>query len=303
MREEKNRATTLPDYRKYGGMSPDREQVLLRAIRIGREAKEQLQQHTVRIEDIADAQRAVVAGEQSREELAESYLPLLAIIARRYSYGGSISTEDLIQEEAFGLLEAIDVCSKQRELNLAAVITVKAKNAVHRMIEQKRVLRFPSTTARAIRKVNYVSECLTKESGRDPKPEEIAEEMTIPPAIVRKLLIYIRTSSATSLDAPLSDDVDSSTLGEVYQTDEPTPQELLEQEDLCTQVRTVLKTLEPLEESTIRLRFGFVGGEVYTAEETAEELLLPLDEEQRMEIKALRKLRHPSRSSFLRDYL
>ena len=302
MREEKSKADLLPDCRKCGSMSADRERVLLRAIRIGREAKEQLQQHTVKLEDAAALKRDVLAGEQSRDELAVSYLPLLAVIARRYSYG-SMPTEDLIQEESFGLLEAIDVCSQKEELNLAAVITVKAKDTVHKMIEQKRVMRLPSPTTTAIRRVNYVSECLEKETGHTPMAEDIAEEMTIPPAIARKLLIYIRASSAKSLDEPVANERDSATFGELCKVNEPSPQELLEQEDLCTQVRDVLKTLEPVEESAIRLRFGFIGGEVYTAEETADELKLPLDEEQRVEIKAMRKLRHPSRSSFLRDYL
>ena len=302
MREEKNRAAPLPDYRKYGGMSPDTEQALLRAIQLGHEAKEQLQQHTVRIEDIAEAQRAIVAGEQSRTKLAVSYLPLLAIIARRYSYGGSISKEDLIQEGAIGLLNIIDNY-KGGTLNFPSFIAVEIKYAMSRLIKQKATLKLPSNISAAVRKVGTVSKNLERDYGHEPQAEDIAEEMTIPPAVVRRLLYYIRSSKALSLDAPAFDEADGSTFGELFVADELTPEELTEQRELQEQVKEVLATLEPLEESTIRLRFGFVGGEVYTAEETAEELLLPLDEEQRLEIKALRKLRHPSRSSFLRDYL
>jgi len=302
MREEKNRAAPLPDYRKYGGMSPDTEQVLLRAIQLGREAKEQLQQHTVRIEDIAEAQRAIVAGEQSRAKLAVSYLPLLAIMARRYSYGGSISKEDLIQEGAIGLLNIIDNY-KGGTLNFSSFIAVEIKRAMSRLINQKATLKLPSNISAAVRKVGTVSKNLERDYGHEPQAEDIAEEMTIPPAVVRRLLYYIRSSKALSLDAPAFDEAAGSTFGELFATDEVTPEEVIEHQELQEQVKEVLATLEPLEESTIRLRFGFVGGEVYTAEETAEELLLPLDEEQRLEIKALRKLRHPSRSSFLRDYL
>lgn len=302
MREEKNKATPLPDYRKYGGMSPDTEQVLLRAIQLGREAKEQLQQHTVRIEDIAEAQRAIVAGEQSREELAESYLPMLAVIARRYSYNGSFSVDDLMQEGSLGLLEAIDNY-KGGSLNIAAIITAQVKRAIGLLISQKASVKLPFYVSAAVREVGTVSKNLERDYGHEPRAEDIAEEMAIPPAVVRKLLIYIKTFNAFSLDAPVSDESDSATFGDLFVKDEQTPEELAEHWELREQVREVLATLEPLEESSIRLRFGFVGGEVYTAEETAEELLLPLDEEQRLEIKALRKLRHPSRSSFLRDYL
>ncbi|BAL01339.1 hypothetical protein OBV_41400 [Oscillibacter valericigenes Sjm18-20] len=103
--------------------------------------------------------------------------------------------------------------------------------------------------------------------------------MTIPPAIVRMLLNYTKSFYTRSLDAPVSDESDSATFGDLFVKDEPTPEELAEHRELREQVQEVLATLEPAEESAIRLRFGFVGGEVYTAEETAEELKLPLDQE------------------------
>lgn len=274
---------------------------MLRAILDGRAAKEQLQQHTVRLEDIADAKRAVVAGEQSREELTLSYLPLVAIIARRFSYS-NVSMDDLIQEGALGLLNIIDTY-KGGSLNFPAFITVGIKQAMSKLIKQKEVFKLPSTVSAAVRKVSTISKYMERDTGHEPQPEEIAEEMKIPPAIVRKLLIYIKTSSAFSLDAPVSSESDSATFEELFVKEEPTLEEMAERRDLQEQVREVLKTLEPVEESAIRLRFGFVGGEIYTAEETADELKLPPDEEQRVEIKAMRKLRHPSRSSFLRDYL
>jgi RNA polymerase primary sigma factor len=301
MREEKNRAAPLPDYHKCGSMSPDRERVLLWAIRDGRAAKEQLQQHTVRLEDIAAAKRDIANGAAAREELTLSYLPLLAIIARRYSYG-NILMEDLMQEGTLGLLEAIDTY-KGGTLNFPAIITVRVKRAMGQLITQKAAVQLPPHVSAAVRKVNTVSKCLERDTGHEPQPEDIAEEMTIPPAIVRRLLYYIRSSKAISLDTPVFDETDDAAFGDLFAADEPTPEELAERRELREQVREVLATLEPEEESTIRLRFGFVGGEVYTAEETAEELKLPLDQEQRVEIKAMRKLRHPSRSSFLRDYL
>ncbi len=219
-----------------------------------------------------------------------------------YSYGGSISKEDLIQEGALGLLNIIDNY-KGGTLNFSSFIAVEIKHAMSRLINQKATLKLPSNISAAVRKVGTVSKNLERDYGHEPQAEDIAEEMTIPPAVVRRLLYFIHSSKALSLDAPAFDEADGSTFGELFATDELTPEELTEQRELQEQVREVLATLEPLEESTIRLRFGFVGGEVYTAEETAEELRLPLDEEQRLEIKALRKLRHPSRSSFLRDYL
>ncbi|WP_312938747.1 sigma-70 family RNA polymerase sigma factor [Oscillibacter sp.] len=302
MREEKNRAAPLPDYHKCGAMSPDRERVLLRAIQEGRAAKEQLQQHTVRLEDIAAAKRDIANGVAAREELTLSYLPLLAIIAKRYSYGNSISMEDLMQEGALGLLEAIETCN-EIPLNFPAIITVRIRQALGRLIGQKNAVHIPHQVTGAIQKIRTTSECFSKETGCKPEVNDIAEEMTIPPAIVRMLLNYTKSFYTRSLDAPVSDESDSATFGDLFVKDEPTPEELAEHRELREQVREVLATLEPAEESAIRLRFGFVGGEVYTAEETAEELNLPLDQEQRVEIKAMRKLRHPSRSSFLRDYL
>lgn len=301
MREEKNRVTHLPDYHNYGGISADRERVLLRAIQIGREAKERLQQHTVKLEDAAALKQAVIAGKQSRDELALSYLPLLAITAKRYSYG-SIPMEDLMQEGTLGLLETIDTY-KGGALNFPAIITVRVKRAMGQLIRQRAAVQLPPHISAAIRKVNTVSKCLERDTGHEPQPEDIAEEMTIPPAVVRRLLNYIRSSKAISLDAPVFDEADDAAFGDLFAAEEPTPEELAERRELREQVREVLATLKPVEESAIRLRFGFIGGEVYTAEETADELKLPLNEEQRVEIKAMRKLRHPSRSSFLRDYL
>lgn len=301
MREEKNRAAQLPDYHNYGGISADRELVLLRAIQIGREAKEQLQQHTVKLEDAAALKRAVIAGKQSRDELALSYLPLLAITAKRYSYG-SMPMEDLMQEGTLGLLEVIDTY-KGGTLNFPAIITVRVKRAMGQLIRQRAAVQFPPHVSAAVRKVAAVSKCMERDTGHEPQPEDIAEEMTIPPAIVRRLLNYIRSSKAISLDAPVFDEADDAVFGDLFAAEEPTPEELTERRELREQVREVLKTLKPVEESAIRLRFGFIGGEVFTAEETADELKLTLDEEQRVEIKAMRKLRHPSRSSFLRDYL
>ena len=301
MREEKSKAAYLQDYHKCGSMSADREEVLLRAVQLGHTAKEQLQQHTVCIEDIAAAQRAVIAGEQAREELAISYLPMLALFARRYSYT-SISMDDLMQEGAIGLLESID-SYRGGDLNFPAIITSKIKRAMGRLIAQKAAIKLPYHASSAIRKISAVSKCLERDTGHEPRAEDIAEEMVLPPAIVRKLLIYIRSTRASSLDAPVSDDPRGAVFGDMFAANEPTLEELAERWDLREQIQEILKTLEPVEESAIKLRFGFIGGEIYSAEETAEELMLPLDEEQRVEIKAMRKLRHPSRSSFLREYL
>lgn len=301
MREEKSKAAYLQDYHKCGSMSADREKVLLCAVQLGHTAKEQLQQHTVCIEDIAAAQRAVIAGEQAREELAVSYLPMLAVIARRYNYGG-IPMEDIVQESVVNVLEYLDTYDGGH-LNLSAIISVHVKHAMGRLIAQKQAVKLPPHTSAAIRKINAVSKCLERDTGHEPPAEDIAEEMVLSPAIVRRLLIYIRSTKARSLDASASDESDGAVFGDMFAANEPTPEELAERRDLRDQVQEILKTLEPVEESAIKLRFGFIGGELYSAEETAEELMLPLDEEQRVEIKAMRKLRHPSRSTFLREYL
>ena len=126
--------------------------------------------------------------------------------------------------------------------------------------------------------------------------------MIIPPAITRQLLSYNQMTAAVSLDAPVGDEEGSTMFADLFASDNPTPDDIVERESLRQQILDILETLEPIEASTIKLRFGFVG-EALSAELTAEELKVPLDLEQMTEIRALRKLRHPSRSKFLEDYL
>ncbi len=153
-----------------------------------------------------------------------------------------------------------------------------------------------------MRKISTVSKWIERDTGHITQAEHITAEMQLPIGIVRKVLSCIKSVGTCSLDTPASEDSDD-TFVDLFATSEPTPEEVFEQEDLRAQILDVLKTLEPLEESTIKLRFGFISGEIYTAKETAQELRISLEYEQRLEIKAMRKLRHPSRSSFLREYL
>ncbi len=279
-------------------MQQEWEQKMFQAILAGRDAAKQLQTGTVQPEDAAPLRNAIVYGEQCRGKLALSYLPMVTIIARRYSYSGLC--EELVQEGMVGILQAIDICADKE--NRFIVIKIIVKQALYRLLQQKNIIRFPPHVAAAMRKISTVSKWIERDTGHIPQAEHIAEEMQLPIGIVRKVLSCIQSAGACSLDTPASEDSDD-TFVDLFATTEPTPEEVFEQEDLRTQVLDVLKTLEPLEESTIKLRFGFIGGEIYTAEETAQELRISLEDEQRLEIKAMRKLRHPSRSTFLREYL
>ncbi len=277
------------------------EQEMMQAIQAGRDALKVLQDNTVLLEDVPALRCTVQFGQQCREQLTLSYLPLITIFARRYSYIGSISIEEIIQEGTVNLLQVIDNCNYKTQ-HMPSIKRI-VKQALYHLIQQKNIIHFPNSAAIAIRKVIKVSKCMECALGYSPKAEKIAQEMLIPIGIVRKLLSYIQSSNTYSLDAPAIDDESNLVFGDFIMATDPNAEQLMELEELRAQILDVLKTLEPMEESTIKLRFGFIGGEIFSAEETAQELKISLDEEQRLEIKAMRKLRHPSRSTFLRDYL
>lgn len=300
MRKEK-RSNGQRDFRKCGTLTSAQEAALLAAVQLGNAAREQLRQHTVRIEDIPAAKRDAAAGRQAREALILAYLPFLTMIARRYC--DSLSADDLIQESAVGLLKSMDRY-RGGVFDFPAVICAQVKYAIQKMLIQRDAVKLPDSILCAIRKVGAVVQCLERGMGRA-CAEDVAEEMAIPPAIARKLLYYTAAGRrAFSLDAPISGDPsDAAAWIDFLASGSPAPERQAEREDLRERVREVLSTLEPVEESAIRLRFGFVGGEIYSAEETAAELTLPLNEEQKVEIRAMRKLRHPSRNALLREYL
>lgn len=285
---------------RYDAPTPEQEAALLAAVQLGNAARERLQQHTVRMEDIAEAKRDAAAGRQARESLLLAYLPFLTMLARRYS-SSDMLVDDLIQECSVILLKSMDRY-RGGALDLPSVIAVQVKWAMQKILLQRDAVRLPDNIVSAIRKVTTVERCLELSMGRA-HVEDIADEMAISPAAVRMLRYYATAGRALSLNAPAFDSPDDPMQDHLPVLDSPTPEEQAERKDLRERVREVLSTLEPAEESAIRLRFGFVGGEVYSAEETAEELTIPLDEEQRIEIRAMRKLRHPSRSALLRDYL
>ncbi len=300
MRERKSMAAYMYEACQAGHMPPEREAAMLQAIQDGREAKSRLAQGGTESDNSAALREAARYGEECRAMLAIAYLPTLVLFARRYSYTG-VPMEDLVQEATVGMLEALD-SNKANSLNLAAAIHVQIKHALHRIISQQNAVRFPPAITAAIRKIKRVSECLANDSGTAPQAEDVAGEMAIPPAIARQLMQYHRVSAAASLDAPLNDEEGGITLADLFCSEELTPEDVAERESLRTQILEILETLEPIEASTIKLRFGFVG-EALDARETAQELKIPMDLEQKTEIRALRKLRHPSRSKFLEDYL
>lgn len=193
--KNKRRSLTTQLYETAQIRTAEQTHECLQAIHAGHQAKEQLEQTQERPED-AEALRRTV--ERCRQQLAVAYLPLLTRICKRYWYRSyTLPIDDLIQEGTIGMLEAIDKYDGA-PLNFAAVITQKVKDALCQIIKQSRVVRYPPPVASALRKIRYVSECLTKWIGHWPQPEEIAEEMAIPSAITHTLLSYCQFS--VSLD-------------------------------------------------------------------------------------------------------
>lgn len=275
-------------------LMPVREQQLFAAMQAGRKAKENPNgDPTVR-------KKMIQEGKICRQSLIVAYLPLVADIAKRY-ITASIPLPDLIQEGTLGLLRAVDSYDPACGIKLSAVVTVKVKNTLYDLLAvQKRPMRYPVKIGRAVNKIRRISTCMTQELGHPPSDEEIAEETRTPAEIVRRLLQLDEPIS--SLDI-LTGENDKTTIGELLASDAPTPEDLLLQDDLRERIRQVLDTLEPMEETVIKLRFGFLDGTVLSPEMTAEEMNLSPEEVSRIEVKALRKLRHPSRSLYLRDFL
>lgn len=281
-------------YAQADMLMPVREQQLFAAIQAGRKAKENP------CADPMVRKEVIHEGKLCRQSLIVAYLPLVVEIAEKYSVY-SIPLPDLIQEGTLGLLRAVDSYDPASGSKFAAVVTVKVKDTLHDMLAiQQRPVRCPLKVAHAVNKIRRISTCITQELGHPPSAEEIAEEIKAPTEIVRKLRQL--DEPASSLDAFAGEDQDT-TVGELLAADAPTPEDILLQDDLRKRMMQVLDTLEPMEETVLKLRFGFIDHAALSPDMTAEELGISLEEVSRIEIKALRKLRHPSRSQYLQDYL
>lgn len=293
----------LKEIGKVPLLSAEEEIELAQKMEAGEMAKSQLEEAGDDLDDEAkkELQKLVAQGDYAKKKLAEANLRLVVSIAKRYVGRGMLFL-DLIQEGNLGLIKAVEKFDYRKGYKFSTYATWWIRQAITRAIaDQARTIRIPVHMVETINKLIRVSRQLLQELGREPTPEEIAEEMDIPVERVREILKI--SQEPVSLETPIGEEEDSH-LGDFIQDENvPVPADAAAFTLLKEQLVEVLSTLTVREQKVLRLRFGLDDGRARTLEEVGKVFNVTRERIRQIEAKALRKLRHPSRSRKLRDYL